>query len=76
MSSTASGFFQSPSEISETTSAGMSPSFTTSVRHLWTIIRSNGTLPNIAFHCASVTGTCVPSAGMTSTSAPRAASIP
>ena len=34
----ATGSFQSPSVISATTSAGTSPSFTTSVRHPWTII--------------------------------------
>ena len=38
LTSTATGSFQSPSVISATTSAGTSPSFTTSVRHPWTII--------------------------------------
>ena len=63
--------FHSSPEISSTASAGMSPSFTTSVRQLCTIIFSKGMSPNIAFHCVSLTGTCVPSAGRMSTFTPR-----
>ena len=72
--STLTGSCQSPPEISSTASASTSPSFTTSVRQLCTIILSYGMSGNITFHCASDTGTCVPRAGMTSTSAPLAAS--
>ena len=70
--STLTGSVHSPSDISATASAGTSPSFTTSVRQLWTIIFAYGMSPNIVFHWLSETGTCVPSAGMMSTCAPCA----
>ena len=62
------GSLTRPSEISLTYSPGTVPTFTTSVRQLCTIMRSKGMSPNMAFHSLSVTGTCVPSAGMMSTS--------
>ena len=72
--STSTGSFHSPPEIFSISAAGTSPSFTTSVRQLCTIMLLYGMSPNIAFHCCSETGTCVPSAGRMSTLAPFAVS--
>ena len=73
--STASGVYQRPPDISSTASRGTSPILTTSVRQWCTIIFPYGMSPNMAPHCSALTGTCVPRAGKTSTLTPRAVSM-
>ena len=67
------GLVQMPSVTSVTNSAGTWPTVTTSFRQSCSRIRSFGSPGNMRSNCQSGIGTCVPRAGITSTS--RAAEI-